>query len=422
MNKYFTIVITLIVVLIVVLIALDYSGVLKDLNKANNTTTNSFVPNLVGTPEINKTLGGNWTLTTSGRGTAGNVNSFFNVLSGNNSAFSRFSISTPSLANPAVQVSSGQLQPSQSFENISGFQFSVFSPNNAGFATVGFATFGSESNANATFQLIYSNFTSSNTANSTQSKGTVSGHEYAYSWTKLTNTTLTPKNQFESLLVGKYGNNIIGIFYLTPNNESMSSFTNLYLDQISKMSSIVTPGSLSVVVSSNTVGSDIGNTWTSSLGVDIQVENASSILHEFLGSLVGTANFSSVDYGVLNQTIGNLSEVALQGYSAGNGNTTAIGFAKFLNDKVPYLGYTTAEASIGNNKNATTGTISADNVSYVYFNEELPGPDFNSTYSHNVSVLFADYNDYVIYISYIGTAAVSQSQFVGLLTSEIGVI
>lgn len=422
MNKTFSIVITVIVVLLVVLIALDYSGVIHRVNPpASNSTSNSYAPNVVGTSDVNKSLGGGWTMTSSGHGSAGNINTFFNLLSGNTSTLSTVTPASTSVASPDALGTSSTNQSAQPFESISSFEFSVFSPNNTGFATVGYASFGSTSNANATFQFIYANVSDSSTANTSVSKGSVSGHEYVYASAYLTNTTLTPKNQSESVLIGIYGNSMIGIFYLTPINETVNSFTNLYLAQISKMSSMIAPTSLSVVVSGKVVSTNIGNNWTSSLGIDIQINNATSILHEFLGSLVGTANFTKVDSSVLNQTVGNLSEVALQGYYAGSNNATTIGFAKFMNDKVPYLAYTTFEASIANNKNATTGTDSANNASYVYYSESLPGYN-NTTISKNVSVLFADYNDYVIYIAYVGNSAVTQSQFVGLLTSEINVI
>lgn len=423
MNKTFTIVITVVVVLLVVLVALDYSGLIHRVNNpSTNNTTNSYAPNVVGTSDVNKSLGGGWTMTSSGHGSAGNINTFFNVLSGSNSTLLSATPASTSVASPDVSGSVSASPSTPPFENISSFEFSVFSPNNTGFAAIGFATFGSASNANATFQLIYTNVTDSNTSNTTTSKGTVSGHEYVYASSYLANTTLTPKNQSESVLIGIYGNNMIGIFYLTPNNASLNSFTSLYLAQISKMSSIIAPSSLSVVASSNAVGTDIGNNWTSSLGIDVQIHDATSILHEFLGSHVGTANFTSVDYSVLNQTIGNLTEVALQGYSAGSNNATTIGFAKFMNDKVPYLAYTTFEASLANNKNATTGTDHANNASYVYYNEEMAGNNSITSFSQNVSVLVADYNDYVIYIAYTGVSAVTQSQLVNLLSSEINVI
>ncbi len=422
MNKALTAVVAVILVIIVVVIGLNYSGIFNGLLAQNNNSTNSLAPNVVTSSDISKSFGGTWKHSSSGHGTSGNISTFFNVLSGSSTPLAIAAPSTANSVTPYAVAGSPQGQP---FENISGFEFSVFSPNHSGFAAIGYATFASTSNANDTFNLIYANVTNSNYTNHSESKGSVSGHQYVYAWSYLENTSLSPSNQYESVLIGIYGNSMIGIFYLTPDNMSLGSFTGLYLDQISKMSSITSTSNLSVFVSSQDVGNNIGNTWKNSLGLDVQVQNATSILHEFLGSVAGTSNLSSVDMSVLNETVGNLSEIALQGYAAGTSNATSIGFAKFLNDKVSFLVYTTAEASIGSIKNATTGTISSDNISYVYISNPLPGAFFNATNNTstlNESVLFANYNDYVVYIAYLGSSAVTQTQLVNLLKAEVGVI
>ncbi len=421
MKKAMTAAIAVILVIILVVIGLNYSGLLTNLLNNNNNTTTSIAPNVVTSTDVSQAFGGTWTHSSSGHGTSGNVSTFFNVLSGSSSSLS---VATPAASNSATPYAVASSSPNQPFENISGFQFSVFSPNHAGFAAIGYATFASSTNANSTFNLIYSNVTASNTTNQSQSKGTVSGHEYVYTWSYLANTTLTPKNQNESMLVGVYGNSIVAIFYLTPNNMSLNAFTTLYLSQISKMSTLTTTSSIGVFVSASTVGNNIGNTWKKSLGIDVQISNATSILHEFIGS-ASSSNVSTVDMSVFNETVGNLTEIALQGYSAGNTNATSIGFAKFMNDKVSFLVYTTAEASFGSNKNATTGTISSDNISYVYIGEPVPSFTYNSSSNssnQNISVLFANYNDYVIYIAYIGNVALTQSQLVSLLKAEVTVV
>lgn len=428
MNKSVTIAIAVLVVLIMVVVALNYAGILNlnnlsNLNNQNSSTSNSYAPNVVGSSDVSSSLGGTWTQSSAGHGTSGNVSTFFNVLSGGAPGIATIGVNSPHVASPMTNGTPSQSNP---FNNITSFEFSVYSPDHAGFAAVGYALFNTAANATNVFNYVYSNVSAQKGNHSYVTKGNASGHDYIYAWNYLANSNLTPSKQYESLLVGIYGNAMIGIFYLTPDNLTLSAFKTLYLDQISKMSSTTTIPGISVFVSGSNVSSSIGNHWTSTLGLDVQIHNATSILHEFIGSASGNSNITSVDMNLLNQTIGNLSEIAIQGYAAGKSNATSIGFAKFLNDKVPYLAYSTAEAAIGsNNPNATTGTISSDNVSYVFMNLTVKGFYYNSTFNspgYNQSILVADYNDYIIYLVYQGSASVSQTQFVNLLKAEIPVV
>ena len=421
MKKSITAAIAVLVVILVIIVGLYYAGILKIQNQNNGSS--SYAPNVVSTSEVSKSLGGTWTRSSSGYGTSGNVSSFFNLLGGGISQpITVMDASAGHSGSPQAIIASAQDQP---YENISAFEFSVYSPNHAGFAAVGYATLKTSSDASNTFTAIYSNVTSSSETGQFTTKGSVSGNEYVYHWAYLSNTSLTPSNQNESILIGIYGSSIIGIFYLTPSNLSLDNFTSLYLDQISKMSSITNPASIAVFVSSATVGSNIGGSWQNNIGIDVQIQNATSILHEFFGSLSNSSSLTKADVNILNQTVGNLSEIGLQAYSYGSMNSTVIGFAKFLNDKVPFAIYLAAVAYY---QNATNGQISSDNISYIYYHSYIPGYYYNATYNYpgqNDSLLFADYNDYVIGLLYSGSgssAAPTQTQFVNLLKAEVRVV
>ncbi len=401
MKKALVTAIAVIVIAIVVLAGVMHFGLVPG-NSKKGVVSSSYAPNIVAPSDLNSSLGGSWNHESSGYGTSGNVSSLMGLVSTQNltvAAAGGISYS-PALAVPT---------PSQSvYGNISSFEFSIFAPDHAGFAGVAVANYRTQADVNATFAYLEAKVTPASNSTELVTTGNVSGHDYIYVWAAVNSHSVTPNRQNASLLLGLFKNHLIAIFYLTPENLSEQHFTSLYTDQISHLSSTKGTPTKQVLVSSTVLGNDIGGTWKTTFGINVQISNASAILQEFSGAL---ANATTVQRQMINQTLGNLSEIAFQTYSSGKGNETILAFAKFLNNNMPYAIYLDALALAQNAPN-NSDTGNASGAQYVFFN---PTP-------YSLSLLVADYNGYAIIALHSGSTNATNSQFASLLKSQVSLL
>lgn len=403
-------VVSIIVVIVIVISLIALSGNLPGSTGNKSSTVNKYAPNVVASSDLNASLGGKWSHDGSGYGTSGNVSSFTGLLGG------RGSIGTLGYGVQYSPALSSSLTHASSFGNISSFQFSIFSPENSGFAAVGIATYRSQPEANATFYHVSDNVTASANSSHLIAKGNVSGHPYVYVWTHAASTYLSPENQNMSVLLGVYNANLIGIFYLTPGNLSLSNFTSLYQKQISLLSSVSGTPTTQLFVSAAEMGSYLGGTWESQISLNLEIKNASSIVKEFSGLL---AKATQAQKALVYQIFGNLSQIAFQGYSSGSHNQSVVAFVKFHNDRLPYsfyLAYLTAVAS--HSSNVTTGNASG--AKFIY--SQLTMPSIFGIAGFSMSLIIAYYNDYLVVAFYHGSAAKSALQFENLLKGQVALL
>lgn len=407
MNRKLVASIAVILIVIIVVAGAYQAGYLSG---KSGTVKNGYAPNVVTASDLNKSLGGTWTRASSGYGSASNVSTVLGLVS----------TTTPTIAGsssvhytPALGV---QTPNPSAYGNIGSFEFSIFSPNHAGFAGVAIANYRTEADANATYAYMAASVTPQSNSTSLVALGNASGYDYIYVWAKVDSMNLTPNSQNESLLVGHYLQHLILIFYLTPGNLSQDHFASLYLDQINNLKSTSGLPSNNVLVTASGLGNAIGGTWNSTFMVNLEVANASAILHEFSGTLTNT---TGAQRALVDQILGNLSQVALQSYVSGKSNSTVFGFAKFLNDKVPYALYLDVLGLVSALGNSSTGNVSG--AQYVYYSLYIGKSFFNPT-PYSLSILVADYNTYAIMGMYTGTHNVTQSQFASLLQAQISLL
>lgn len=409
MKKAIVIVIAVLIVVIIVFAGALQSGLLQ--GKSSGSVQNKYAPNVVVASDLNSSLGGSWNHESSGYGTSGNISSLLGLVSTQNVTIAA---SGGVEYSPALTVPT----PSQSvYGNISSFEFSIFAPNHAGFAGVAIANYRNQADVNATFSYIDAKVTPVSNSTMLIARGNASGHQYIYVWTAVDSKNITPNNQNASLLLGLYKSHLIAIFYLTPSNLSQQNFSALYIDQINKLSSMTSTPVQNVLVSNTVLGGNIGGTWKTNFGINVQVNNASAIIHEFSGAL---ATATGAQRQLINQTLGNLSEFALQTYSSGSGNQTILGFAKFLNNNVPYALYLDVLSLLANQK-SNTGTGNVSGALYVFYHLYLGKSFFNPT-PYALSLLVSDYNGYAIVGLYSGDHNVTQTQFANLLKAEVGLL
>lgn len=407
MKKSLVIVIVALVIVIVVLAGLHQAG--KLFPSSGASSQNPYAPNVVASSQLNSTLGGKWTHESSGYGSAGNLSDFLGIVAGRGTAASAgygFGYS--------AAVSTG-ISNVGALGNISSFEFSIFSPDHSGFAAVGVANYNSVSSANNTFNALSGNVSAAASSSFLIAKGDASGNPYVYVWTYANSTSLAPHNQYLSALIGIYSSHLIGIFYLTPDNLSQANFTSLYEKQVTELSSMKSTPTQNVFVTSSELGSYLGGTWQAKLGLFVQINNAQNIIGEFSGLL---ANATQAQRQLINQTVGNLSQLAVQGYVSGSFNQTVLAFAKFQNDKLPYTFYLDYLASVSSSPSAAQGNVSG--AAYVFTNISVPSIFGSKAFS--ISLLVSDYNDYLFIAIYHGSLSKSQAQFENLLKGEIAVI
>ena len=400
--------IVVILVIIGIVVGMAYMGGSLKL-PGSSTTANKFAPNVVSSSAVNKSLGGKWNRASSGYGTAGNLSSFMGDMSGP----SMF----PSGSNNYMYTPYSQIPaPSQSvYGNISSFQFSIFSPTKYhGFASVGIANYRNSADANATFTYVNSKIPDVFVNNTMKVyKGTLSSAPYIYMWTYHNSSHIDPSHQYISMLMGYKGSSIIVILYMTPINIPMSNFTALYGQQLSLLSSQSTPSVNSIFVSTNDLSTSIGGSWNSVFGINIEINNPQGIINEFSPSLKGQTSTVRM---LINQTFGNLSQVAVMGYSSGHLNKTAISFVKFKNSNMPYTLFTDLLTMLSSDHNATVEQNVSGAMVIIVTGSHSSMEFHKMIYTQTV---VAHFKSYFILIQYSGTSLVSTSGLNSLLTQQI---
>ncbi len=417
MNKSVTVVISVLVVIVVVFGALYGLGLIH-MNTPAASTNSTGAKNVVGANIVSSSLGNTWKQDYGATGTVSNLSTFMSITSGRSIGGIPAVQYSPTVQYNSVVSAASSTPPSNSVAfSISSFQFAVFSPNGSGFATIGYAEYKSTTNASEVFGYIFdhaNNTTSAGSSHITTGK-TSTGYKYIYAWNATSSSTLKPHNQNMSILLGNYNAYLIVIFYLTPTNGTLSKFVNLYSAEINALSSASPSTTVSTFVSDAKLGTDIGNNWATSLSVSINVTNATSIIREFSGNLNGT---SATQRMLLNQTLGNLTEFGMQSYGAGTTNLSVISYAKFKSSTAPTLIFGGIAASL-NNTSIKPVAYNGSNYLYVNYNYSGSGNSTFVMHSYNVSILIADYNDYAVFMYYVGSKAVTQTQFQLLLGDEL---
>lgn len=412
MKKSLIAVFAVVIIVIVVLAGALELGLLN-INPSSSKTTvtvkNAYAPNVVASSDLNTSLGGSWSHESSGYGTSGNISSILGLLG----VAGHANVAGNAEFSSAVSVPT----PSQSvYGNITSFEFSIYSPNHAGFAGVAVANYKNQADVNATYSYIDAKIMPYQNATIKISKGNISNHNYIYAWYAVHSANLTPKNQNASLLIGSYKAQLIAIFYLTPTNLTQAKFASLYQSEINLLASQNNAPPKIVLVTGANLGNYIGGSWEATFGINVQINNASAIIHEFSGDL---SYMTSSEKQIIYQIAGNLTGFAYQSYVKGTTNSTILEFAKFANGNVPYALYLDALSLYSTAPNATAGTVAGANYTYAnfYYAKSMFNPNAYST-----SILISDYKDYIIIGEYVGASNVSQSQFSNLLKAEVGLL
>lgn len=414
MKKSLVAIFAVVIIVIVVLAGALELGLLNiSSSSSNNSTTtakNAYAPNVVASSDLNSSLGGAWSHTGSGFGSAANISSVLSLLYGGTVAGS----GTNSVQfSPAVTVQS----PAQSvYGNISSFEFSIFAPNHAGFAGVAIANYRNQADVNATYSYIDAKITPMQNSTLKIAKGNISGYDYIYAWYAVHSLNLTPNNQYASLLIGHYKAHLIAIFYLTPTNLSQAKFASLYESEVNILAAQNNSPPKAVLVSATDLGNYIGGTWESMFGITVQVQNASFILHELSSDLGG---LSQAETQLVYQVVGNLTGLAVQYYAHGTSNATVLAFAKFANHNVPYALYLDLLTLMASGQNTSTGNVSGAQYTFMsyYYGKTMYNP-----VAYSESIIAADYGGYLIFGLYNGANNVTQSQFANVLKAEVGLL
>ncbi len=451
MKKGVTAAISIVVVLIIVVAALFASGIIS-LNSNTVTKGVTGANNVVSASDVGNSLGGTWT---ANAGTSGEITSSTGLQqvvnistgasianAGSSNAVSKNILIGSLAANgyPAVEQAS---QYGNYSGGIVGFELGIFSPASSqfSFATVGFLQYNNAATPTSAFANIYGNFSNYSAYNISGSfylseKGTSDlNHQYVfasvYAPSSSTGTYNYTTNTFnynynysksvnESVLIGSDGNFLIFIIGFTQANLTVSSYLTLFDDQV-KVAASMSTSLVSTFVSTSTLSTETATTWSQDIAAGIYLNNPSKIINEYLDAQVGAANISSGDNLLINETLGNLTNVGVSMYSSpATGTPTnigVVGYFQFSSANSVNVIATLIEASAGSEPGLHFANLSGNlgiNFSASYLNSTTGVTTYENGY-----VLLEGH--FIVFDFFFGTTNFNLVQLKAVASSEISV-
>ena len=454
MKTGVTAAIAVVIVIVVVVAALFATGILSFKGSGsgtNNSGTSTSTPgasNVVGTSQVNNAIGGTWSSSTGSTGTVSSssgLQSVINLTTGGTAA--KAGLNGAALGNPAIHwiatsgyPSTGAVSgPSGDVASVVGFEAGIFSPSSSSsfsFAAVGFLQYSDSSTPSSIFAQVYANVTNVSAVSTgtymTTHKGVYSGHEFIYESTYsptsiFYNGASTTYNYSHSLntsaLVGYSGQFIIFIFGESQTNSTftMQSFETLYGSELTAVGSI--SASLGTTfVSSSTLGTDTGTTWTQDMVAGVHITDAKGIINSYIqysqSGTSGASNIPSTDRALINGTVGSLTDVGASLYTSPSTGTineiASIGYFQF-NSATAVSNITTLLEAAGASSGFSTSTYNG----YTYFNASSTMSTPNGTFYTSL-VLFIDGSN-IIYGFFHGFQDIALSMQLSIMSSEAAI-
>ena len=476
MNKIGAIIAIVVVLIVVVSGSLVLSGIIKLPNSNSNTTTSTTTPgtnsgtsktlnsnvqekapNVVSSSVVNSSLGGQWSQRAGASGSASNLSSAasitsFGMMGPSSSPYKAdLSFAARGIVDPQFNIVTPMTTSTQNFNpsnvTIKQFEANLYEPSGNGFAALGFIQFNNASSASYVYE--YMNSSAHNSYNF--SSGTnqkiflTNGVNYLYQWTQGafgTNNTLWNL----SITIGLDGAYMIGIFYFTPDNLSLSHFTSLLNAEISKLSNPSSNIINNVFLTDSQVKTQTNMQFVQEVSLIVGISNGMQMFNEYAKAYNLEQGISTPsEHLLINDTIGNLTLIGLSEYTAGEYNysspngqftgsipiMTMVGIANFSNTNIPNTifvgidGLASANSAIA--ANSSTGNINYGNLGsgqYLYIHGYA-----STSYSYsngqeqimnygNMSAIFSYDGSFITVILYVGHYALGKTAVLNLLSDE----
>ena len=474
MNKIGAIIAIVVVLIVVVSGSLVLSGIIKlpsssssssssssTTTSVNSNTLNSNVqekaPNVVSSTVVNSSLGGQWTQKAGASGTASNLSSAgtitsFGMIGPSSTPYKAdLSVAVRGITNPQFDIITPMTTSTQNFNpsnaTIKQFEANLYEPSGNGFAALGYIQFTNSTVASYIYQ--YMNTSAHRSYNFTSGTGQkiflTNGVNYLYQWTQQafgTNNILWNL----SITVSLDNSYIIGIFYFTPDNLSLSHFTSLLNAEISKLSNPSSNVINNVFLTTAQVDTQTNMNFVQEVSVIVGISNGTQMFNEYANAYNLKQSISSPsEHLLINDTIGNLTLIGFSEYIAGEFNysstnggmsgsmpiLTMVGIANFTNTNIPYSIFLGIDSAATQNSqtsaNTSTGTISYGNLGsgqYLYIHGPATTTTFYNGQSYqtesfgNESAIFSYDGSFVTVIFYVGHYALSKTAVLNLLSEE----
>ncbi len=449
MKTGVTAAIAVVVVIVVVVAALFATGILSYKGSGtNNSGTSTSTPgasNVVGTSQVNNAFGGTWSSNTGSTGTVSSssgLQSVINLTTGGTAT--KAGLNGAALGNPAIHwiatsgyPSTGTVSgPSGDVASVVGFEVGIFSPSSSSsfsFAAVGFLQYSDTSSPSSIFAQAYANVSNSTSVSFgtylTTYKGVYSGHEFVYESTYRPtsiyyNGVSYTYNYSHSLntsaLIGYSGSFIIFIYGEAQTNGTftLQSFETLYGNELTAAGSI--SASLgSTFLSTSTLGTDTGTTWTQDLVAGVHISDAKGIMNSFIQFEGASATIPSTERALFNGTVGSLTEVGASLYTSPSTGTinelASIGYFQF-NSATAVSNITTLLEAAGASIGLSTGTYQG----YTYFNLSSQYTNGTGPIVYDSMVLLIDGNN-IIYGFFDGFQDITLNMQLSAMSSEAAI-
>ena len=467
MNKIGAIIAIVVVLIVVVSGSLVLSGIIKLPNSSSNTTTinsktlNSNVqqkaPNVVNSSVVNSSLGGQWSQRAGASGSASSLSSAasitsFGMMGPSSSPYKAdLSFAVRGIVDPQFNIVTPMTTSTQNFNPsnviIKQYEANLYEPSGNGFAAIGYIQFNNTTSAS--YVYAYMNSSAHTSYNYTGGSGNklflTNGENYLYQWTQGafgTNNTLWNL----SITIGLDGAYLIGIFYFTPDNLSLSHFTSLLNAEISKLSNPSSNIINNVFLTDSQVETQTNIAFVQEVSVIVGISNGAQMFNEYAKAYnLEQSVSSSGERKIINETIGNLTLIGLSEYTAGEYNYTSpngqlsgsapimamVGIANFSNTIAPatiFAGISfLASGTSAIAANSSTGSINYDNLGsgeYLYIHETSSISYSNSNGQEqvlnygNVSEILSYDGSFITMILYVGHYALSKTAVLNLLSDE----
>ncbi|MGP6220413.1 hypothetical protein [Caldiplasma sukawensis] len=404
-KKSSVIIVVLLVVVVVAVFSIYSSGLLSGLfnNKTTVTSTpQQEAPNVVSSTVVSKAFGSSYTLASGASGTSLNVASF---VSGSShtvlSSYNPYYVATPysyvspfSLTNVANNATYGY------------FQIGIFVPPGNGFALI---NIGSAINASYAGYVVSSlntelhnsyNGSNNNNVSIHIANGTISGSNYVY---VSTYGVIGIKNWYLQGLIANYSDYNILIIYYSPANTSVSAFTQILSSQLSELKSGISGNAPQNLVSASQVSSITGVNFKTQSDISVSLQNTTKLLNEYIEITGGSSSVSNENRTLLNNTIGQISNVYAK-YMTNGSNMTELALVKFSSSSADK----TLFDAIAVNSSVSEQTYSG----WTYINSSSSVPGYNS------SLVLAINGNYLMIFELILTKSATNNALVQSILSD----
>ncbi|MCL4332990.1 MAG: hypothetical protein M1162_05705 [Candidatus Thermoplasmatota archaeon] len=450
MNGKITAVIVVLVILVVVFGALYVAGVFNFNSKTTTTNTNNpGAANVVSASTVSKSYGGTWSQTSGSSGKVSNSAGLSTLLNATiGTGFLAGAGHSPSISSsPALSDLASVGAPSASSATTGGslqaFEMGLFAPNSNGFAfsTVGFLEYSTAKASSSVFGKIFVNVTNMSSTyqgnatyynsttgtflpyhyyvNSFHHRGLISGDRFVFtsSYNYYSYEPKVIRSMNESVLLGQSGQFLVYIVYFSAQNQTLSTFENLFQSQANAAASVST-GISSSLVSGSTLSTDTSITWTQDITMGFSIHNPSKLVNEYidLSLRTSTTSISSADRTIINETAGNITGLNVGVYSSGNSTNltglAAIGFVQFKDQAHANTTFNFMSLYFASDPYAGSGMVGG----HQYFN-------ISSRTSPTAwqNILAVQYNQYIVFEYILSKGNLSITQLKSVASSEISV-